>query len=229
MTVMGRRGSGPGQFLEPGGIAVDSGGNIYVADVSNHRVQKLKADGTFLAEWKGPEPGFVAPRDIAIGPDNSIYVVDQGRSQVVRLDPNGKAMAVWGAPGKEDGQLSGPTSVVVDGKNDRVYVADPGKGIQVFDTNGKFLVKWAVEAWSTPASWYFQDLALDSKAGLLYASSNSTDDVFVFDLSGKLIKSLKTEAPDKVVGASSIALQKNGLLIINTFSARVTRVELPKK
>jgi hypothetical protein len=86
-----------------------------------------------------------------------------------------------------------------------------------------------VEAWGTPASWFFQDLALDSKAGLLYASNNSTDDVFVFDLSGKLVKSLKTEAPDKVVGASSIALQKNGLLVVSTFAGRVTRVDLPTK
>jgi len=230
LSVMGKRGSGPGQFLEPGGIAVDSGGYIYVADVSNHRVQKLKPDGSFLAEWKGPEPGFIAPRDIAIGADNSVYVVDQGRSQIVRLDPNGKALVVWGAPGKEDGQFSGPTSVVVDGKNDRVYVADPSnKRIQVFDTNGKFIAKWQVEAWGAPTGWYFQDLALDSKAGLLYASSQSTDEVLVFDVSGKLVRSIKAEAPDKVVGASSIALQKNGLLVVNTFSARVSRIELPTK
>jgi sugar lactone lactonase YvrE len=230
LSVMGRRGSGPGQFLEPGGIAVDAGGNIYVSDVSNHRVQKLKADGTFLAEWKGPDQGFVAPRDIAIDADNSVYVVDQGRSQIIRLDPNGKALAVWGAPGKDDGQFSGPTSVVVDGKNNRVYVADPSnKRIQVFDANGKFIAKWQVEPWGAPTGWYFQDLALDTKAGLLYASSQSTDEVLVYDLTGKLIKSLKTEAPERVVGASSIALQKDGLLIVNTFSARVTRVELPKK
>jgi DNA-binding beta-propeller fold protein YncE len=230
LSVIGKRGSGPGQFLEPGGIAVDSGGYIYVADVSNHRVQKLKPDGSSLVEWKGPEPGFVAPRDIAIGPDNSIYVVDQGRSQIIRLDPNGKALVVWGSPGKEDGQFSGPTSVVVDGKNDRVYVADPSnKRIEVFDTKGKFISKWIVEAWGAPTGWYFQDLALDSKAGLLYASSQSTDEVLVFDLSGKLLRSLKATAADKVVGASSIALQKNGLLVINTFSARVTRVELPAK
>lgn len=230
LSVMGRRGSGPGQFLEPGGIAVDAAGNIFVADVSNHRVQKLKPDGTFLAEWKGPEQGFIAPRDIAIDADNSVYVVDQGRSQVIRLDPNGKALVVWGAPGTNDGQFSGPTSVVVDGKNNRVYVGDPSnKRIQVFDANGKFIAKWTVEAWGAPTGWSLQDLALDAKAGLLYASSQSTDEVLVFDLTGKLIKSLKAEAPDKVVGASSIALQKDGLLVVNTFSARVTRVDLPKK
>lgn len=228
ISVMGKRGSGPGQFLEPGGIAVDSGGNIYVADVSNHRVQKLKPDGTFLAEWKGPEPGFVAPRDIAIGLDNSIYVVDQGRAQIVRLDPNGKALVIWGAAGKEDGQFSGPTSVVVDGKNDRVYVADPSnKRIQVFDTNGKFIAKWVVEEWTGPFSWYFQDLALDSKAGLLYASSG--DEVLVFDLTGKRITSLRPAPPDKLEGAAAVVLAKNGLYVVSTFSARVSRIELGKK
>jgi sugar lactone lactonase YvrE len=228
LSVIGKRGSGSGQFLEPGGIAVDSGGNIYVADVSNHRVQKLKADGTFLTEWKGPEPGFVAPRDIAIGSDNSIYVVDQGRAQIIRLDPNGKALAIWGAPGKEDGQLSGPTSIVVDDKNDRVYVADPSnKRIEVFDRNGKFFAKWVVEEWAAPTSWYFQDLALDSKAGLLYASSG--DAVLVFDLAGKKITSLRPAPPDKLVGAATVVLAKNGLYVVSTFSARVSRIELGKK
>jgi DNA-binding beta-propeller fold protein YncE len=120
--------------------------------------------------------------------------------------------------------------VVVDAKNDRVYVADPSnKRIQVFDSNGKFIAKWTVEEWGTPTGWNFQDLAVDSKAGLLYASSNATNEVLVFDLSGKKVRSIKAEAPDKVVGASAIALQNNGLIVVNTFSAKVNRIELPKK
>ena len=118
----------------------------------------------------------------------------------------------------------------MDGKNNRVYVADTGnKRIQVFDPNGKFLAKWLVEPWGTPAGWYFQDLAIDSNAGLIYASSNATDDVLVFDLSGKQVRSLKSEQGDKVNGAASLALMKNNLYVVNVFSARVTRVELGKK
>ena len=230
LNIIGKTGQAPGEFREPGGIAVDSSGNIYVADVANHRVQKLKPDGTFLAQWKGPEPGLYGPRGVSIGPDNSVYVVDQGHSRIVKFDSNGKVLVVWGTAGQDDGQFVEPTSVAIDGKNDRVYVADPrSKRIEVFDTNGKFIAKWLVNEWGTPTGWYFQDLAVDSTTGFLYASSNATDEVLVFDLSGNKVKSLKSDQPDKVVGASSIALQKNSLYVVNTFSARVSRIDLEKK
>ena len=35
----GSRGSGPGQFRDPRGVAVDKEGHIIVADSNNHRVQ----------------------------------------------------------------------------------------------------------------------------------------------------------------------------------------------
>lgn len=227
LNVIGKRGQGPGEFYEPGGIALDSGGNIYVCDVANRRVQKLNPDGTFLAEWKGPEPGFYGPRDLFVGPDNSVYVIDQGHSRIVRFDSNGKVVAIWGTPGAGDGQFKEPTAVVVDGKNERVYVADPrNKRIEVFDPNGRFIEKWLVNEWGTPAAWYFQDLAIDSINELLYASSPATNDVLVFDLSGNKVKSVKADFPDQVDGASAIALLKNNLYVVNTFSARVRRLDL---
>ena len=33
--------SGDGQFQSPRGLAVDSSGNVYVADSNNHRIQKF--------------------------------------------------------------------------------------------------------------------------------------------------------------------------------------------
>jgi len=228
LSVIGKTGKDPGEFAEPGGIALDASGNIYVADVANHRVQKLKPDGSFLAEWKGPDPGFYGPRDIAIGPDNSVYVVDEGHTRIVKCDPNGKTLAIWGVKGGDDGQFADPTSVAVDGKHDRVYVADPrNKRIEVFDTNGKFIAKWVVEEWSGPSGWYFQDLAVDSSTELLYASSG--DQVLVFDLAGKKITSVRPVPPERLEGASSLVLLKGSLFVVNTFSARLSRIELGKK
>ncbi|HEX7518513.1 MAG TPA: 6-bladed beta-propeller [Chthoniobacterales bacterium] len=227
LSVIGKPGQGPGEFQQPCGIAVDSSGNIYVADVSNHRVQKLKPDGTFLAEWKGPELGLYGPRDLSVGSDNSVYVLDQGHSRIVKFDPNGKVLAVWGGPGNENGQLGDATSVAVDGKNDRVYVADPrNKRIVVFDTNGKFIANWPVEAWGGVTGWYFQDLVIDSQAGRLYASSVASDEVIVFDLTGRKMASLTPTLPDKLAGCSSLALVKGKLYVLNTYSSRVSQIDL---
>ena len=230
LSMFGKSGQGPGEFREPCGIAVDSSGNIYVADVLNHRVQKLKPDGTFIAELKGPEPGFYGPRDLSIGPDNSVYVVDQGHSRIVKFDPNGKLMAVWGTPGNGEGQFGDATSIAVDGKNDRVYVADVrSTRIAVFDTNGKFIANWPVDAWRAQTGWYFQDLVIDSQAGRLYASSVATDEVLVFDLTGKKIASLRPAPPDKLVGASSLALVKGKVYVLNTFGNYVSRIDVEAK
>ena len=48
----GPLGLGDGQFRFPFGIEVDSSGNSYVVDVSNHRIQKFDSSGTFQG-WMG--------------------------------------------------------------------------------------------------------------------------------------------------------------------------------
>jgi len=41
----------PWYFNRPHGLAVDSGGYVYVADTYNHRIQKLTSDGQFVTKW----------------------------------------------------------------------------------------------------------------------------------------------------------------------------------
>ena len=44
----GTTGTSAGQFDAPEGIALDTSGNIYVADYSNNRIQKFDSSGNFL-------------------------------------------------------------------------------------------------------------------------------------------------------------------------------------
>jgi DNA-binding beta-propeller fold protein YncE len=227
LNLFGSLGRNPGEFKEPNGIAVDSKGNIYVADVGNHRVQKLTGDGRFIAQWKGPAPGFYGPRDIWITPDDFVYVVDQGRARVVKLDSNGTVLATWGSQGPGDDQFDEPTAVTVDSKRQRVYVADPHhRRIQVFDTNGKFVSKWTVTDWQT-TGWSFQDLWFDQQTDKLYAISPTTDEILVFDPLGNKLAALKPKPPYKLEGASALALLKGKVYVLCAFADRVTTIDLP--
>ncbi|PYI99344.1 MAG: hypothetical protein DME98_01030, partial [Verrucomicrobia bacterium] len=226
LSVIASKGSGHGQLAEPNGIALDRSGNIYVAEVgSNHRVQKLAPDGTFIAEWKGPDAGFYGPRRIAIGPDDSVYVVDQGRARIVKLSPDGRVLTLWGSKGNGDGQFDDHTSVAVDATTNKVYVADPrNKRIQVFDSNGRFLTKWVIPEWGQPAG--FEDLIVDSKTGRLYASSARMDAVLVFDLNGNRIGTLTPKPPDRFGGPSALALFNRKLYVLNMYGNSVSALDL---
>jgi DNA-binding beta-propeller fold protein YncE len=218
-----------GQFEAPNGIAVDRGGNIYVAEIgSKHRVQKLATDGKFIAEWKGPESSFYGPRRITIGPDESIYVVDSGHNRIVKFNSDGQVLASWGSEGSGDGQFKGLSSVAVDPINNKVYAADPlNSRIQVFDSNGKFLTKWSIPGWGQTLG--FEDLAIDSQTGRLYASSAHMNSVLILDLNGTRIASLTPKSPDKLEGPSALALAKDKLFVLNNRSARVSVIDLQKK
>jgi DNA-binding beta-propeller fold protein YncE len=226
LSVIASKGSGHEQLGEPNGIAVDRSGNIYVAEVaSNHRVQKLTPDGTFIAEWKGPELGFYGPRRIAIGPDDSVYVLDQGRTRIVKFSPDGHVLSSWGSKGSGDGQFNDPTSVAVDSTSGKVYVADPiNKRIQVFDQNGKFLTKWIIPEWGRPAG--FEDLLIDSKVGRVYASSVNIDAVLIFDLNGTRVGNLTPKPPDRLDGPSALALADRKLYVLNMHGNRVSAIDL---
>src|SRR2546422_805750 len=51
VTKWGSMGSGDGQFDGPIGLAVDRNGNVFVADILNHRIQKFDKSGTFMTQW----------------------------------------------------------------------------------------------------------------------------------------------------------------------------------
>src|SRR5438552_4314338 len=225
LSTIGIKGTGYGLLVAPNGTAIDRAGNIYVADAGNHRVQKLAADGTVIDEWKGPDAGFYGPRRIAIASDESIYVVDQGRTRIVKFSPDGQVLTVWGSKGNGDGQFDDHTSVAVDPRTNKGYVADPrNRRIQVFESIGMFLTKWVIPEWGQPAG--FEDLAVDSKMGRLYASRANMEAVLIFDLNGTRIGRSTPKAPDRLRGPSALALANRKLYVLNMHGNSVSAIDL---
>lgn len=52
IKAWGKKGSAPGEFDTPHGLAMDSRGRLFVADRNNNRIQIFDQDGKFLEEWK---------------------------------------------------------------------------------------------------------------------------------------------------------------------------------
>ena len=72
LRVIGKTGSGPGEFRTPHGLAFDSQGRLIVVDRHNHRVQILTKDGKYIGEY----PEFSRGSGLAIDKNDTIYVAD---------------------------------------------------------------------------------------------------------------------------------------------------------
>ena len=95
----GTSGAGSGQFNTPGGVAVDGSGNVYVADLSNHRIVNFNFSnptGTFTSFGTvGSGNGqFNDPFRVAVDSIGNVYVADTGNNRIVQLSPVGAATSV---------------------------------------------------------------------------------------------------------------------------------------
>ncbi len=147
---MGAPGSADGaaavaRFQFPEGVAVDSVGNVYVADTGNHTIRKIDLAGmvTTLAGLAGDAAfadgittaaRFSAPVGIAVDAAGNIVVTDASNT-IRKVTTAGVVSTIAGLaqnPGSADGtgttaRFNAPTSIGTDGAGN-VYVADRNNG-----------------------------------------------------------------------------------------------------
>lgn len=71
--------------------------------------------------------------------DQRIWVMDKQATRVWVFDPNGNFLFGFCQQGRGPGELRRLNTMIVAEERNRVYLSDPGKSIQVFDTTGKFI------------------------------------------------------------------------------------------
>ncbi|MBI4189784.1 MAG: hypothetical protein HY525_04520 [Betaproteobacteria bacterium] len=90
----GQPGSGPGQFMLPHGIWVDSRGRVLIADRENDRVQVFAQSGEFIAQWPTK---LIGPATFCVDSDDTVYVPEHNSGNFSVLTLDGELLARWGS------------------------------------------------------------------------------------------------------------------------------------
>lgn len=142
---------------QPNGVAVDSKGNLYIADTPNNRVRRVAPSGIIgtvvgTGESGGGGDGGPAtdadlsfPSGVAVGSDDSLYIADTENHRVRWVDRFGVISTVVGTGsggyGGDGGwaiaaQLQEPSDVACDSSGN-VYIADTRNNrVRMVDPSG---------------------------------------------------------------------------------------------
>lgn len=168
-TISTVAGTGNGGFSGDGGtatdaelsfpraVALDGAGNLYIADMGNHRVRMVDVDGDITTFAGSGEHGFAGdggaavdaafqyPADLSFDGSGNLYVADQQNDRIRRVDPAGVITTVAGSGTRSfsgdggqatDAELNLPEGVLADASGN-VYVADTGNNrVRKVDASG---------------------------------------------------------------------------------------------
>jgi uncharacterized protein (TIGR03663 family) len=222
VAVWGEKGTAPGQFNEPRGLAADANGNLYVVDSKNNRIQKLGADGKPLLTWghEGQGAGeFKDPCGVAVGPDGSVYVADTWNHRVQKFDASGKFLQEWHA----QANLWGPRGIAVAPDNSAVYITDTGnKRVVSFDTNGKELATWGHEGSKQGEFIEPVGIAVDDN-GQVAVADTGNHRMQYFDRQGKFVKEHFVSGWEEFYTEPYVAMRGADLLVTDSFNHRCAR------
>jgi uncharacterized protein (TIGR03437 family) len=132
-------------LLDPVGVAVDTGGNVYVSDYTDQRIRKISPGGTIATIAGNGIPGYTAsgtasaaelgnPLDMSFDSLGDLYFIS-GIVQKIGVNGNISTVAGSSTPGyagdhgpANSAELLGPADAVADGAGN-FYISDRGNSV----------------------------------------------------------------------------------------------------
>ena len=188
-SKFGETGTEAGKLKDPFGMAIDSKGNLWVADEANNRIEEFGPDGKYISTFgkAGSEAGQLKePKGVTIEQSTGdIWVAESGNSRIQKFNPEGKSLLVVGKAGSETGSLKEPKAVTLDSKGD-IWVADTGNNrIEEFGSEGKYISTFG-KAGSEPGE-------LKEPKGIVISSKEGKEYIWVADTGNNRIQEFSSE------------------------------------
>ena len=182
------------RLRHPESVAVDSSGNLYIADTGNHSIRRVDATGiitTIAGKWESGYRGdngpavnawLAYPSGVAVDASGSIYISDTGNHRIRRVDTAGIITTIaGGGSGGDNGpavnaRLNFPQSIALDSAGN-VYIADSlNRRIRRVDAEG-IITTLAV----VPAE--LSGVQVDARGNLYVSGGNR---IYLLDAKGNL-------------------------------------------
>ena len=209
------------QLDNPYGVAIDSEGCVYVAELINCKVHKFSKDGEIIKAVGGEcgdsgdngDSGRVAfPAGIKISRNDHIYICDDMSQKVLVFDKNLDFLFSFGEMGDKPGQFQSPSDVAFD-SDGNVFVADTKRErIMKFSPRGEFELEFEMKGQSS-------ELELGicvSNSGQMYVSDFWNHRVVVFNTAGEFVTAFgkKGSAPGEFDMPAGIAVDEDGYVYV---------------
>jgi streptogramin lyase len=128
-TSIARAGSTDGQtfsfakFKKPYAAALDSNGDLFIADFGNGRIRKVTKPGAADSLTSTFVSGLNSPSGVAIGASNIVYVVTQGDGRLRKYSSTGVLLETTGGFRAPTAVALSPTAVTL-GTNGSVFITE---------------------------------------------------------------------------------------------------------
>ena len=118
------------------GMALDTRGNVFIADRGNHCVWIYTCGGQYVSKFgkHGSGQGELNyPYGVAIDVNGNIYISESVNHRISVFTPGGKFVRCFGKKGSEPGMFNGPRHLCMDSKERLVVADEQNQRVQIFD------------------------------------------------------------------------------------------------
>jgi len=212
------------QFNFPTGIAVDSSGNVFVADFNNNRIRKITTAGvvtTFAgsgtagsANGTGTAAQFNGPHNIVIDSSGNLYVADSNNNSIRKITTGGvvTTFATYGGSNPLGLAFDSAGNIFFAGyASNAIYKVTTAGVVSVF-AGGDFFTYGSTDGTGTAARFSNPtDVTIDS-SGNMFVTDSANNSIRKITPAG-VVTTIVT-SPSRLNTASGIALDATGNLIV---------------